>query len=106
MAGLKAPSFSGSGDASGEVELNSEIFGVEPNHALMHQVVTAQLAGARAGTHKTKTRAEVRAVAPSPGGRREPVGPGMAPFAAPSGAAVGWPMARLRATTANAPPKR
>ncbi|HEX5723679.1 MAG TPA: 50S ribosomal protein L4 [Acidimicrobiia bacterium] len=60
MAGLKAPSFSGSGDASGEVELNSEIFGVEPNHALMHQVVTAQLAGARAGTHKTKTRAEVR----------------------------------------------
>ncbi len=60
MAGLKAPSFSGSGDVSGEVELNSEIFGVEPNHALMHQVVTAQLAGARAGTHKTKTRAEVR----------------------------------------------
>ncbi len=60
MVGLKAPSFSGSGDASGEVELNSEIFGVEPNHALMHQVVTAQLAGARAGTHKTKTRAEVR----------------------------------------------
>ncbi len=60
MSGLKAPSFSGSGDASGEVELNSEIFGVEPNHALMHQVVTAQLAGARAGTHKTKTRAEVR----------------------------------------------
>ncbi|HJR87750.1 MAG TPA: 50S ribosomal protein L4 [Acidimicrobiia bacterium] len=60
MAGLKAPSFSGSGDSSGEVELNSEIFGVEPNHALMHQVVTAQLAGARAGTHKTKTRAEVR----------------------------------------------
>ena len=60
MAGLKAPSFSGSGDSSGEVELNSEIFGVEPNQALMHQVVTAQLAGARAGTHKTKTRAEVR----------------------------------------------
>lgn len=60
MASLKAPSFSGSGDASGEAELNSEIFGIEPNHALMHQVVTAQLAGARAGTHKTKSRGEVR----------------------------------------------
>ncbi|HEY7584198.1 MAG TPA: 50S ribosomal protein L4 [Acidimicrobiia bacterium] len=60
MADLKAPSFSGSGESSGEVELNAEIFGVEPNHALMHQVVTAQLAGARAGTHKTKSRAEVR----------------------------------------------
>ena len=36
------------------------MFGVEPNVGLMHQVVTAQLAGARAGTHKTKDRGEVR----------------------------------------------
>ena len=36
------------------------IFGIEPNVAVMHQVVTAQLAAARAGTHSTKTRAEVR----------------------------------------------
>ncbi|HEX2420300.1 MAG TPA: 50S ribosomal protein L4 [Acidimicrobiia bacterium] len=60
MAGLKAPVFSTSGDATGEIDLNSEVFGIEPNQSLMHQVVTAQLAGARAGTHKTKTRAEVR----------------------------------------------
>ncbi|MGH8923045.1 MAG: 50S ribosomal protein L4 [Acidimicrobiia bacterium] len=60
MAGLKAPAFSSAGDSTGEIDLKGEVFGIEPNHALMHQVVTAQLAGARAGTHKTKTRAEVR----------------------------------------------
>ena len=36
------------------------IFGIEPNVAVMHQVVTAQLAAARAGTQSTKTRAEVQ----------------------------------------------
>ncbi|MGH8959160.1 MAG: 50S ribosomal protein L4 [Acidimicrobiia bacterium] len=60
MAGLKAPAFSTAGASTGEIDLSAEVFGIEPNHALMHQVVTAQLAGARAGTHKTKTRAEVR----------------------------------------------
>ena len=39
--------------------LPDELFGIEPNVAVMHQVVTAQLAAARAGTHSTKTRAEV-----------------------------------------------
>lgn len=47
------------GIGEGSAELPAEVFGVEPNVALMHQVVTAQLAGARAGTHSTKTRAEV-----------------------------------------------
>jgi large subunit ribosomal protein L4 len=42
------------------VALPDEIFGIEPNIAVMHQVVTAQLAARRAGTHSTKTRAEVR----------------------------------------------
>jgi len=41
------------------VEVPDELFGIEPNIAVMHQVVTAQLAAARAGTHSTKTRAEV-----------------------------------------------
>jgi len=50
----------GGGDESGTVELPDEIFGIEPNVAVMHQVVTAQLASKRAGTHSTKTRAEVR----------------------------------------------
>jgi len=44
---------------TGDVDLNPDIFGIEPNVAVMHQVVTAQLAAARAGTHSTKTRAEV-----------------------------------------------
>jgi len=59
-AALRAPVFSIEGEASGDAELNAEVFGIEPNVGLMHQVVTAQLAGARAGTHKTKSRAEVR----------------------------------------------
>ena len=48
------------GGAGASVDLPDEIFGVEPNVAVMHQVVTAQLAAKRAGTHSTKTRAEVR----------------------------------------------
>jgi large subunit ribosomal protein L4 len=42
-----------------EVELPAHVFDVTANIALMHQVVTAQLAAARQGTHDTKTRSEV-----------------------------------------------
>lgn len=42
-----------------KVDLPAEIFDVQTNVPLMHQVVVAQLAAARQGTHKTKTRAEV-----------------------------------------------
>ena len=42
------------------MELDDAVFGIEPNVAVMHQVVTAQLAARRAGTQSTKTRAEVR----------------------------------------------
>jgi large subunit ribosomal protein L4 len=51
---------SSSGADSGTVELDGAVFGIEPNLAVMHQVVTAQLAHRRAGTQSTKTRAEVR----------------------------------------------
>jgi large subunit ribosomal protein L4 len=44
----------------GKVDLEPSIFGHEPNVAVMHQVVTAQLAAARSGTQSTKTRSEVR----------------------------------------------
>jgi large subunit ribosomal protein L4 len=47
------------GGKAGSVDLPDELFGIEPNVAVMHQVVTAQLAAARSGTHSTKTRAEV-----------------------------------------------
>ena len=48
------------GTELGEVDLDPETFGIEPNQAVLHQVVTAQLAAARAGTQSTKTRSEVR----------------------------------------------
>ncbi len=54
------------GKALGKVELPAELFDVAVNIPLIHQVVVAQLAAARQGTHSTKTRAQVR------GGGRKP----------------------------------
>ncbi|MEN2420039.1 50S ribosomal protein L4 [Streptomyces rimosus] len=48
------------GDKAGTVELPTEIFDAKVSIPLIHQVVVAQLAAARQGTHKTKTRGEVR----------------------------------------------
>src|SRR5262245_5175280 len=53
---LKTPK----GDDKGDIELADNMFGIEPNVPVMHQVVTAQLAARRSGTQSTKTRAEVR----------------------------------------------
>lgn len=53
------------GTTSGAVELPAAVFDVQANIPLMHQVVVAQLAAARQGTHKVKTRGEV-----SGGGRK------------------------------------
>jgi large subunit ribosomal protein L4 len=57
---LTAPLFTADGSEKGTVDLNEAVFGIEPNTDVMHQVVTAQLAAKRSGTHSTKTRAEVR----------------------------------------------
>ena len=54
------------GSTNGTVDLPEAIFGTVPNIPLMHQVVVAQQAAARQGTHATKTRSEVR------GGGRKP----------------------------------
>jgi large subunit ribosomal protein L4 len=54
------------GKTEGSVELPAEVFDAPANIALLHQVVTAQLAAKRQGTHATKTRGEVR------GGGRKP----------------------------------
>ena len=48
-----------SGEKTGTAELPDEVFDVQANIPLMHQVVVAQLAAARQGTHKAKTRGEV-----------------------------------------------
>jgi large subunit ribosomal protein L4 len=59
MASLTVKSPSGK-KTTKKVDLADELFGIEPNVPVMHQVVTAQLAARRAGTQSTKTRAEVR----------------------------------------------
>ncbi|MGI9623900.1 MAG: 50S ribosomal protein L4, partial [Acidimicrobiales bacterium] len=48
------------GSKAGTADLDDAVFGIEPNTSVMHQVVTAQLAARRAGTHSTLTRREVR----------------------------------------------
>ncbi|ACQ81386.1 ribosomal protein L4/L1e [Beutenbergia cavernae DSM 12333] len=48
------------GKKSGTADLPADVFDVQTNVPLIHQVVVAQLAAARQGTHKTKTRGEVR----------------------------------------------
>jgi large subunit ribosomal protein L4 len=55
-----------SGEKTGTVEAMDAVFGIEPNKAVLHEVLTAELAAARQGTAATKTRAMVR------GGGRKP----------------------------------
>jgi len=64
-AELTANVVSVSGETVRTVELPDDVFNVQANIPLMHQVVVAQLAAARQGTHKAKTRGEV-----SGGGRK------------------------------------
>jgi large subunit ribosomal protein L4 len=47
------------GSAAGSIELNDEIFGLEPREDIIARMVRYQLAKRRAGTHKTKGRAEI-----------------------------------------------
>lgn len=54
-----------SGNQIGEIDLNEEVFGIEPNKAVLYDFVKMQLANKRVGTSSTKTRAEV-----SGGGRK------------------------------------
>jgi large subunit ribosomal protein L4 len=54
------------GEAVEKLELSEQVFGVTPNVAVVHQVVTAQLVNRRQGTASTKTRAEVS------GGNKKP----------------------------------
>jgi large subunit ribosomal protein L4 len=66
VADVKAPLYKADGKASGDIKLDAEVFGIEPNLDVLHQVVTAQLAAARAGNASTKRRSQVR------GGGRKP----------------------------------
>jgi large subunit ribosomal protein L4 len=53
------PVYNPDGSQTGELALADEIFGIQPNRALLHQVMVAGLAAQRQGTHDTKTRGEV-----------------------------------------------
>jgi large subunit ribosomal protein L4 len=52
--------FDRAGKDLGSIELSDELFAAPVNAAVLHQVVTAQLAARRTGTHDTKTRGEIR----------------------------------------------
>jgi len=88
------------------VDLPAEIFDVELNVPLVHQVVVAQLAAARQGTHSTKRRGEVR------GGGKKPYrqkGTGRARQGSTrrrSSPAVASSMARSRGPTRRRRPRR
>lgn len=66
MTNLKLDVHTAEGGVNGSVELPASVFDAEVSIALMHQVVVAQRAAARQGTHKVKIRGEVR------GGGRKP----------------------------------
>lgn len=84
---MKVPLYTLSGKRKKEVELPDHIFAAPVNEAVMHQALVRQLANARLGTHKTKTRGEVRGGGAKPwrqkgtgrarqGSRRAPQWPG------------------------------
>ena len=60
MSDLTVDVIDASGKKAGKAELPAALFDAQTNVPLIHQVVVAQLAAARQGTHDTKTRAEVR----------------------------------------------
>lgn len=47
------------GQAKQQIDVEDAVFGIEPNQAVVHQTLVAQLAARRAGTHSTKTRGQV-----------------------------------------------
>jgi large subunit ribosomal protein L4 len=63
---MQVPVKNMAGDQVGEIELQDAVFAAPVNKGLMHQALVRQLANARLGTHKTKTRSEVA------GGGRKP----------------------------------
>jgi len=63
---MQVPVRNMAGDTVAQIELQDQVFGIEPNVAVMHQAVVRQMANARLGTHSTKTRSEVA------GGGRKP----------------------------------
>ena len=94
------------GAKSGTAELPAELFDVSANIPLIHQVVTAQLAAARQGTHATKSRGEVRGGGAKPYRQKGTGRARQGSKRAPSSSAAALYMDRSRAATRNARPRR
>ncbi|MFJ5966067.1 MULTISPECIES: 50S ribosomal protein L4 [unclassified Bacillus (in: firmicutes)] len=62
----KVALYNQNGSTNGEIELNDSVFGIEPNESVVFDAILMQRASLRQGTHKVKTRSEVR------GGGRKP----------------------------------
>lgn len=94
------------GAAGRSVELPSSIFEQQVNIPLIHQVVIAQQAAARQGTHSTKTRGEVRGGGKKPYRQKGTGRARQAPSAPRSSSAVARCTGPSPATTASARPRR
>ena len=94
------------GKKAGSVVLPGSIFDVPTNIPLMHQVVVAQLAAARQGTHATKTRGEVAGGGKKPFRQKGTGTPARAPSARLTSPAAASSTALSRVTTTSAPPRR
>ena len=87
------------GAVVGQHELADALVQDQINIGLLHQVVTAELAGHRQGTASAKTRARSPAPPPSSGGRRAPAGPAWARARWRTSPAAAWPSRPSRAAT-------
>ena len=63
-----------------DVQISESTFGKDFNETLVHQAVVTYLAGSRQGSHKQKTRSEVRGGGKKPYAQKEPVEPGQVPL--------------------------
>jgi len=94
------------GPSAGSVDLPAAIFDVPANVPLLHQVVVAQLAAARQGTHKTKNRGEVSGSGVKPFKQKGTGRARQGSVRMPQPAVVASSTGRCRATTRSAPPRR
>ena len=63
--------FKQDGSQNGEITLNEEIFGIEPNETVVYDAIIMQRASLRQGTHAVKNRSAVRGVAVNHGAKKE-----------------------------------
>jgi len=94
------------GAKTGTAELPAELFDVTANIPLIHQVVVAQLAAARQGTHATRPARTSVAAARSRTGRRAPAGPARVRPAPRSSSVAASSTARSRTATPSGRPRR